>query len=257
MSTSILSTPSGASFLEMVESAESELVMVSPFWSNTIAKEIIKVKRKSVHLKVITSWRIENLASKATDPNAIQHLLENGSLVSAHSSVHSKMYIFDYKSVLITSANATYSGMYKNKEIGIVCDDQNIVKESVEHYNLLKKESWDVELIDLESIKSSLESIRAKSRLELSSNGDIVQKSLKNIIGNDLSGWKKLVYDQIIHLESDFSLSDLYTSEFMYKAKSKYPSNNNIEPKVRQQLQYLRDLGIISFKGEGRYERLI
>ncbi|TMH35011.1 MAG: hypothetical protein E6H66_08620 [Betaproteobacteria bacterium] len=35
-----------------------------------------------------------------------------------------------------------------------------------------------------------------------------------------------------------------------------FPGNNNIRPKLRQQLQQLRDLGQISFLGKGRYARL-
>ena len=35
-----------------------------------------------------------------------------------------------------------------------------------------------------------------------------------------------------------------------------YPENNHIKDKIRQQLQYLRDLGLIEFKGKGLYKKL-
>ena len=35
----------------------------------------------------------------------------------------------------------------------------------------------------------------------------------------------------------------------------KHPNNNNIRAKIRQQLQQLRDRGIISFLGNGRYQK--
>ena len=36
----------------------------------------------------------------------------------------------------------------------------------------------------------------------------------------------------------------------------KYPSNHNIRPKIRQQLQVLRDRGIIEFLGNGNYRKV-
>ncbi len=43
----------------------------------------------------------------------------------------------------------------------------------------------------------------------------------------------------------------------MYKFEKelylKHPSNNNIKPKIRQQLQYLRDKGYLTFDGNGTY----
>jgi type II restriction enzyme len=36
----------------------------------------------------------------------------------------------------------------------------------------------------------------------------------------------------------------------------KHPDNRNIKDKIRQQLQYLRDLGLIEFKERGVYRKL-
>ena len=51
-----------------------------------------------------------------------------------------------------------------------------------------------------------------------------------------------------------FSLSDVYS----YKEwlQGKYPDNNFVEDKIRQQLQKLRDAGIIAFLGNGKYQKL-
>jgi type II restriction enzyme len=55
-------------------------------------------------------------------------------------------------------------------------------------------------------------------------------------------------------LEREFRLDDIYRHIDMLKLK--YPDNNNIEAKIRQQLQILRDNGYISFLGRGKYVRL-
>ena len=55
--------------------------------------------------------------------------------------------------------------------------------------------------------------------------------------------------------------SQLFTLEEMYRFENvlhiKHPQNNNIKPKIRQQLQFLRDKGFIEFLGNGRYRKII
>ncbi len=60
-----------------------------------------------------------------------------------------------------------------------------------------------------------------------------------------------------INLLSDkvFTLNDIYSYEDVLKEK--YPSNNFIQAKIRQQLQMLRDKGFIEFLGEGKYRKIL
>jgi type II restriction enzyme len=51
-----------------------------------------------------------------------------------------------------------------------------------------------------------------------------------------------------------FTLDDVY--KFEEKLKLKYPNNNFIKDKIRQQLQFLRDKGIIEFSGRGNYKKI-
>ena len=48
-----------------------------------------------------------------------------------------------------------------------------------------------------------------------------------------------------------FSLDDVYAYED--RLTELYPNNQNVRPKIRQQLQVLRDQGYIDFSGKGRY----
>jgi hypothetical protein len=50
---------------------------------------------------------------------------------------------------------------------------------------------------------------------------------------------------------AEFTLDDVYAHEARLRAI--YPNNNNVRPKVRQQLQVLRDNGHLDFLGKGRY----
>lgn len=54
---------------------------------------------------------------------------------------------------------------------------------------------------------------------------------------------------------AEFTLNDVY--KFEYELAIKHPQNNNIKPKIRQQLQVLRDKGVIEFLGNGNYRKII
>lgn len=51
--------------------------------------------------------------------------------------------------------------------------------------------------------------------------------------------------------KADFTLNDMYSFEKYLKLK--HPENNNIEAKIRQQLQLLRDRNYLEFVGRGKY----
>jgi type II restriction enzyme len=66
-------------------------------------------------------------------------------------------------------------------------------------------------------------------------------------------GWTTLTLSVVRSLATQsFSLSELYAKERTFETH--YPNNRNVRPKVRQQLQVLRDLGLIEFKGRGIYK---
>jgi type II restriction enzyme len=49
----------------------------------------------------------------------------------------------------------------------------------------------------------------------------------------------------------DFTLDDVYAQED--RLHRLYPGNRNVRPKIRQQLQVLRDRRYLNFMGRGRY----
>ena len=52
-----------------------------------------------------------------------------------------------------------------------------------------------------------------------------------------------------------FTLEDMYS--FEDELQNKHPENRNVRPKIRQQLQMLRDKGLIDFLGKGKYNKLL
>ena len=92
-------------------------------------------------------------------------------------------------------------------------------------------------------------------------NRDIVRKTFQEFerlksIPLQQRGWTTFTLGVIRNLQrAEFSLSDLYTQEQLFATA--YPRNHNIRPKIRQQLQVLRDLGYTEFRGHGQYRLLI
>lgn len=71
-----------------------------------------------------------------------------------------------------------------------------------------------------------------------------------------LRGWTTLTLAIVRALRcAEFSLAEIYAREQAFAAV--YPKNNNIRAKMRQQLQVLRDLGYLEFRGRGRYRLLL
>ena len=105
------------------------------------------------------------------------------------------------------------------------------------------------ELGKIEIVKNSQEVIKSMVQ-------DKWQKTL--FLRNSLEESKGWLIDVLNCIEKvnqlNFTLKDIYI--FENKLKKKYPNNSFIKEKIRQQMQVLRDKGIIEFKGNGNYKKI-
>ena len=72
--------------------------------------------------------------------------------------------------------------------------------------------------------------------------------------GPNARGWVADVLVCVERLYSTFTLENIYSSERELAAK--HPRNHFVKAKIRQQLQVLRELGIIEFISPGVYRRV-
>lgn len=107
-----------------------------------------------------------------------------------------------------------------------------------------------------------LEKIPTSGRIYIVQNGDIALRETvlaqwrktAFLDGQTQSakGWLIEVMNCVDRLgKAEFTLDDVYRYEA--HLGQLYPGNNNVRPKIRQQLQVLRDNGYIEFLGNGRY----
>lgn len=89
---------------------------------------------------------------------------------------------------------------------------------------------------------------------------DITSQYLKikklHIHNVNLRGWMLDILNCINDIKSEnFTLKELY--KYANFLKDHHFHNHNIEAKIRQQLQFLRDKGFIEFLGQGKYRKII
>ena len=77
-----------------------------------------------------------------------------------------------------------------------------------------------------------------------------------NTTSIELRGWLIDVLNCVNDIKTiDFTLKDVY--KYADYLKQEHIQNNNVEAKIRQQLQFLRDKGFIEFLGNGYYKKIL
>jgi len=180
---------------------------------------------------------------------------------------HPKMYLISnliHGSIVVGSSNLTAAGLLRNAEANIFIKDNaksEVFTDAQASYVRLK---FDGRRIVDEEFLSAYE---AKSRDYISSERRQQAKQLKALFSalqkdfatlpkptpthKDLVGWLKLVYEVLP--EGEFSNEDVYRNADYFE--SYYPDNRNIRAKTRQQLQYLRDIGLVESISRGVWRK--
>lgn len=260
----ILNTSIYNEFLNLVGSAQSNIKLCSPFIKNDMVNQIYENINTGCSISLITNVNLMSFCKKSSDINALGTILRNGGVVYNYQRLHAKIYIFDDKQAVITSANLTYSGFKRNFEYGVFLDELPLVENVCEDYSRLcnSELSGKLKCEHIQYIQKIIDSIPKPPdlvlpRLDLNDEEgieDFFDKDLSNISKN-LIGWKKALFTALSLIDKQVFTTKDFTSIVPYLQK-RYPKNNNIEAKIRQQLQELRDLGLVKFEGNGVYKKL-
>ncbi len=111
-----------------------------------------------------------------------------------------------------------------------------------------------------------IDKIPEQGRIKIISNGEIIDASevvdkvnkSNQLETKDINnrGWLIDILNCVNKIPSQmFTLNEMYS--FEEELYIKHPKNHNIKPKIRQQLQFLRDKGYVEFLGDGRYKKII
>jgi phosphatidylserine/phosphatidylglycerophosphate/cardiolipin synthase-like enzyme len=246
-------------FMEMIRESNHKIVLCAPFIKQTIVDEILKNKKESTEVTIITNSSLPNFVRESSDIEAIEKLLDNGIDVYNYQSLHAKIYTFDDNKVFITSANLTYNGLNKNYEYGVLISNEKEIERIFDDIDnmYLSDLCGEFKKEEINYIKKTVANIKKNSRVVSDNNGEslIIVESLNPIIKNITSVWQKDILSIIECFQNEvFELHDLY--KFIPELSKDHPNNNHIDAKIRQTLQQLRDKGLVKFVEPGVYKKL-
>uniref|UniRef100_F4C8W4 Phospholipase D/Transphosphatidylase n=1 Tax=Sphingobacterium sp. (strain 21) TaxID=743722 RepID=F4C8W4_SPHS2 len=152
-------------FLEEI-SKTKRLRIVAPFVKEQILQKIHE-NFDFANLEIITRFNLRDFASNVSDLNGLKFSVVNKAAVFGVRQLHSKIYIFDDRSAIISSANLTYGGLVSNYECGVLLTDKKTIHDIREHFEDLKSiagnqltieqyEDWENQLSKMEICNTSI-----------------------------------------------------------------------------------------------------
>lgn len=251
-------------FCELVTSSKKSIKITSPYIKGNIVSNLCESKNSTVEVSLITSFKLMNFYTGASDLNALEIVLNHNGTVSNYQRLHSKIYIFDDTTAIISSGNLTTNGLIHNYEYGVLIEESNPLNEILKDFNdlLMDEITGKISTMEINKAKDIISKIPKSKPIiiddtELKGQSEIPEIYTGGIgtITSSLSGWKLEVFNCLLKLSKEiFSLKDL--NQFKIQLQKRYPNNNFVNAKIRQQLQYLRDIGLVEFLGKGMYRKL-
>ena len=265
----IVTTPTFDWLAEAAASCKTRLLVASPFVNDGIIGLTDRVSR-DVPRALVTRADLRNFALGSSNLHSLCALARGGVTVHHLDGLHAKVYVFDDTSALVTSANATVSGMSRNWECGLATSDRRVVAQLAE--SLLTgfgaanppRRLWATELdrlhVPVTAMKASLPKVPVPAGQPAADTlPPEVTFSVDNpeVMLEGFTGWKRLTLRGVLAMPADgFSMQDLFRV-CAPVAGDEYPKNRHVEAKLRQQLQVLRGLGLVEFVRPGRYKYTI
>jgi len=95
--------------VKVCRSARREILLMTPFIQGDVVRRLLR--RKSVGLRVITRYSLTDFHDGVSDIDALAFLLSRHAKIKGVRNLHSKVYIFDGKRAVVTSANLTQAAL--------------------------------------------------------------------------------------------------------------------------------------------------
>lgn len=245
---------------------QSRMLVASPYVNDAVVN-LTDLTPSIVAKTVVTRTDLRDFRVGASNLDSLRTLAQNGVKIRSLHNLHAKVYVFDEASALVTSANATFGGMRRNRECGLATEDRQSVRNLAD---LLlngfgsEKPPPVISYAELNRLRSALPLIDVVLP-EIPANGTLVEKlpeteaafaipNTEQLLAQ-FTGWLRLTLRGVLEMpESGFGMQQLF-AVCEPVATVEYPNNRNVEAKLRQQLQFLRDRGFVEFlnPGPGRY----
>ena len=263
----IVTTPTRDWLAERARTCTKRMLVGSPYVNDAIIK-LTNMVPEEVSRTLVTRTDLRDFALGSSSLDTLCALARDGVTVRSLSGLHAKLYVFDESSALVTSANATFSGMKRNLECGLGTEDKRVVKQLARSLmrglgadappQRMKREELEALYAPLEAIKASLPKpvvpTAAKKPDEPAVGATFSIPDRERLL-EGFKGWQRLTLEGVLAMpEDEFRLNDLVAVCGPVAAR-RYPRNRHVPDKLRQQLQMLKAIGLVEFVTPGHYKR--
>ena len=174
-----LISPWTNAFDALVEQVSKSLLICSPFVGRGPCERIaLNLQRRNavnIPIMLLTDLSIDNMLSGGTDVGAIAGLCDAlpRTEIRFLPNLHAKVYIADERFAVVTSANLTEAGLYRNHEYGIYIDEIEMVKQvtaDIKQYASLGSPVDLLQLRQFERIVNETKEIKLKAEKQFKTN---------------------------------------------------------------------------------------
>lgn len=123
--------PHFSSFQEFLRAAKTHIVVIAPF-INSQALDRLLHEIDGPAISVVTTWRTADILRHASDLNVYPLLRERGAHFYLHGTLHAKLLVIDWTSVIVTSANVTFAGLGIGVPSNIECATPTLALAPIE-----------------------------------------------------------------------------------------------------------------------------
>lgn len=243
----------------------------------------LEMLQQSIDIALDAGARLEFLVGldmDVTDPTALNNLhrlSQANERVALYCYIaprpsaiyHPKLYLMRNNmaaTCIIGSSNLTEGGLRKNLEVNVLIEgnmDDEPIAEAYTTYTSLKFHPKGVVPDDeFLSIYADVCSAEKQQKPKVSDTSRRLRKTLTEKAGSlhrpkpsrldIIGGWLELIYETLP--AGEFTNAQVYINEEAFA--NRYPGNQNVKAKIRQQLQILSKLGFIEDIGRARWRKL-
>ena len=263
----IVTTPTFEWLADKAAACKSRMLIGSPYVNNAIVS-LTNLLPSGVERTLITKTNLRDFSWGSSSLDSIRTLASNRVSIYRLDRLHAKVYIFDDDVALVTSANATFRGLRDNLECGLATRDSALVEHLAKALSDglgADHPPYRVSRAELDRMSVAVSAIRAPSRqpsdteMEVDDLPDEAQSEFsisdEEALLNGLHGWLRLTMRGVLVMPVDGFGQAALMEVCAPRAAIEYPRNRHVDAKLRQQLQYLRDLGLVEFVRPGYYRR--
>ncbi len=185
-----IKSPWAGTFDEFVGSIRESAIIAAPYITRSPVERLVRqlrLRHNSVRLDVLTNLHPDNSDASSLDIGALAWLCQQipGATVRHLRYLHAKAYVADAHRAIVTSANLTDGGLWRNKELGVIITDPQAVNEiadDLQEYGNLGVPVPPDALVELDGMAQQARQSKAKMDAESS-----IAKDEHNAIRGDMS----------------------------------------------------------------------